>query len=50
LSEFIESNSWPCLLCIAGVRLAKEHGYDNELMTMALEGSKDLKLDAAKCV
>lgn len=30
-----------------GVRLAKEHGMDNELMTLSLEGNKKLKVQAA---
>lgn len=31
-----------------GVRLAKENRMDNELLTLALEGSKDLKIEAAR--
>ena len=31
-----------------GIRLAKEHGFENELMTLALESTKELKIDAAK--
>lgn len=31
-----------------GIRLAKEHGFDNELMQLALESNKDLKVDVAR--
>jgi intraflagellar transport protein 140 len=31
-----------------GVRLAKEHRMDSELMTLALEGGKELKIEAAR--
>ena len=31
-----------------GIRLAKEHGLDNELMQLALESNKQLKVEAAR--